>query len=708
MAGEAVTREQRGRVALLMIDNPPVNGLGAAVRRALDKHLDAALADPGTGAIVIAGRGKMLSGGADIREFGKPPPADAIILPALIDKIERAAKPVVAAIHGVAAGGGLELSLGCHYRVAAAENTRMGLPEVTLGIVPGAGGTQRLTRTIGVKPALELMTSGELIPAKRAHALGIVDELAQGDAAEAAVKYAEGLIAKGAKPRRTREREDKLAEAKANPAIVEEFRAAVKKSARGQESPLAVVECVAAALAKPFDEAIRFERETFLRLVASDQARALRHAFFAEREAAKVKGLPDTVQPLPVKLVGIVGCGTMGGGIAMAFANAGIPVRVVEATPELLDKGLGRIQTLYADMVKRGRLAQAEMDQRVRLIGGTTEYAALGDPELVIEAAFEDMALKKRIFAGLDQICRRDAVLATNTSSLDVNEIASATKTPERVLGMHFFSPANVMRLIETVRGQKTSPAAIATAMAVARRINKVGVLVGVCDSFVGNRMYHAYTRQAGFLLEEGALPQQVDQAIRAFGFPMGPFATGDLAGLDVSYRIRKERQARLEAAGAAPDWRRYSPLADRVVEMGRHGQKTGAGWFRYDKGDRAPKPDPEIEKLILARSREMGIERRAVTDQEIVERCLYPLVNEGAKILEEGIAQRASDIDVIWLYGYGFPRWRGGPMFWADQIGPDKLHAAMQKLHERDRDWLEPAPLLARLAREGKKFAEV
>jgi 3-hydroxyacyl-CoA dehydrogenase len=704
MAGEAVTREQRGRVAVLWIDNPPVNGLGAAVRRALDKHLDAALADAGTGAVVIAGRGKMLSGGADIREFGKPPPADAIILPALIDKIERAEKPVVAAIHGVAAGGGLELSLGCHFRVAAAENTRMGLPEVTLGIVPGAGGTQRLTRTIGVKPALELMTSGELIPAKRAHQLGIVDELAAGDVAAAAVKFADGLIARGTKPRRTREREDKLAEARANPAIVEEFRAAVKKSARGQESPLAVVECVAAALSKPFDEAIRFERETFLRLVASDQAAALRHAFFAEREAAKIKGMPEGVEPLPVKLVGIVGCGTMGGGIAMAFANAGIPVRVVEATPELLDKGLARIQALYADMVKRGRLTQAEMDQRVRLIGGTTEYAALADPELVIEAAFEDMALKKRIFARLEQTCRRGAVLATNTSSLDVNEIAASTKSPERVLGMHFFSPANVMRLIETVRGAGTSPAAVATAMAVARRINKVGVLVGVCDSFVGNRMYHAYTRQAGFLLEEGALPQQVDRAIRDFGFPMGPFATGDLAGLDVSYRIRKERAARL----AKPETRRYSPLADRIVELGRHGQKTGAGWFRYEKGDRTPLPDPEIEKLILARSQEMGVTRRAIDDREIVERCLYPLVNEGAKILQEGIAQRASDIDVIWLYGYGFPRWRGGPMFWADAIGPDKLYAAMQRLYERDKDWLEPAPLLARLAREGRKFAEV
>ena len=704
MAGEAVTREQRGRVAVLWIDNPPVNGLGAAVRRALDKHLDAALADAGTGAVVIAGRGKMLSGGADIREFGKPPPADAIILPALIDKIERAEKPVVAAIHGVAAGGGLELSLGCHFRVAAAENTRMGLPEVTLGIVPGAGGTQRLTRTIGVKPALELMTSGELIPAKRAHQLGIVDELAAGDVAAAAVKFADGLIARGTKPRRTREREDKLAEARANPAIVEEFRAAVKKSARGQESPLAVVECVAAALSKPFDEAIRFERETFLRLVASDQAAALRHAFFAEREAAKIKGMPEGVEPLPVKLVGIVGCGTMGGGIAMAFANAGIPVRVVEATPELLDKGLARIQALYADIVKRGRLTQAEMDQRVRLIGGTTEYAALADPELVIEAAFEDMALKKRIFARLEQTCRRGAVLATNTSSLDVNEIAASTKSPERVLGMHFFSPANVMRLIETVRGAGTSPAAVATAMAVARRINKVGVLVGVCDSFVGNRMYHAYTRQAGFLLEEGALPQQVDRAIRDFGLPMGPFATGDLAGLDVSYRIRKERAARL----AKPETRRYSPLADRIVELGRHGQKTGAGWFRYEKGDRTPLPDPEIEKLILARSQEMGVTRRAIDDREIVERCLYPLVNEGAKILQEGIAQRASDIDVIWLYGYGFPRWRGGPMFWADAIGPDKLYAAMQRLYERDKDWLEPAPLLARLAREGRKFAEV
>ena len=704
MAGEVVTRTQRGRVALLTIDNPPVNGLGAPVRRALDKHIAEALADSGTGAIVIAGRGKMLSGGADIREFGKPPPPDAILLPALIDKIERADKPIVAAIHGVAAGGGLELSLGCHFRIAAAENTRMGLPEVTLGIVPGAGGTQRLTRTIGVKPALEMMLSGELIPSKRAQALGIVDELTTGDAAEAAVKFAEGLIAKGAKPRRTREREDKLAEAKANPGLIDEFRASVKRGARGQESPPAVVECVAAALDRPFDEAVAFERATFLRLVVSDQAKALRHAFFAEREAAKVKNLPENTAARPVKTVGVVGCGTMGGGIAMSFANAGIPVRVLESSPELLDKGLKRIRALYAGMVERKRLSQTEMDQRVALIGGATDYAALAEPELVIEAVFEDMALKKQLFAKLETVCRRDAVLATNTSSLDVDEIAAATKSPERVIGMHFFSPANVMHLIETVRGAKSSPTTIATAMGIGRRINKVGVLVGVCDSFVGNRMYHAYTRQANFLLEEGALPQQVDKAIRDFGFPMGPFATGDLAGLDVSYRIRKERKARQ----TTPDTRRTSPIADRIVEMGRLGQKTNAGWFRYEKGERAPLPDPAIEKLILDVSKELGIARRTIGDQEIVERCLYPLVNEGAKILQEGVAQRSSDIDTIWLYGYGFPRWRGGPMFWADAIGLDKVYAAMQRLNELDRDWLEPAPLLARLAKDGKKFGEV
>jgi 3-hydroxyacyl-CoA dehydrogenase len=679
------------------------------VRRALDRLLGEALADPGTGALVIAGKGKMLSGGADIREFGKPPPADAIMLPALIDKIEKAAKPVVAAIHGVAAGGGLELSLGCHWRVAAAENTRMGLPEVTLGIVPGAGGTQRLTRTIGVKPALDMMTTGELIPAKRALALGIVDELALGDVVEAAVKFAEALLAKGEGAlRRTRDREDKIAEAKANPAIVEEFRQQVKRSARGQESPLAVVECVAAALTMGFDAAVAHERATFQRLVVSDQAAALRHAFFAEREAAKVKDIPAAVEPQPVKTVGVVGCGTMGGGIAMSFANSGLPVRVLEANQELLDKGLARIKALYADMVKRGRLSQAEMDKRLGLIGGTTDYAALAGPDMIVEAAFEDMALKKQIFARLEQVARPDAVLATNTSSLDVDEIAAATKSPQRVIGMHFFSPANVMRLVETVRGAKTGHATIATAMATARRIGKVGVLVGVCDSFVGNRMYYAYTRQANFLIEEGALPQQVDKAIRDFGFPMGPFATGDLAGLDVSYRIRKERRAKREASGAPPDPRRAPVLPDRIAEMGRHGQKTGAGWFRYEKGDRTPLPDPEIEKLILARSKELGIARRAVTDQEIVERCMVPLVNEGAKILEEGIAQRSSDIDIIWLTGYGFPRWRGGPMFWADRIGLDKVLAAMQRLYAIDRDWLAPAPLLEKLAKAGKKFGEV
>lgn len=708
MGAEPVTRTKRGRIALLMIDNPPVNSLGAAVRRALDREVAAALVDPDTAAIVIAGKGRMLSGGADIREFGKPPAPDAPILPAVLDRIERADKPVVVAIHGTAAGGALEVALAGHYRVAAAENTRVGLPEVTLGIVPGAGGTQRLPRIIGVKTALELMTSGELIASKRALALGIVDELVTGDIVEGAVAFAEKLLADGKGPRQTRARDDKLAEARATSNLIVEFRQQIKRSARGQESPGAVVDCVEACLTKPFDEALAFERATFMRLVTSDQAKALRHAFFAEREAARVKDLPEDLPTAPVNRAAVMGCGTMGAGIVICFANAGIPVRVLESSQDLLDKGMARIRGTYAGMVERKRLTQEEMDKRMALVSGTTAMSELADADFVIEAIFEDMALKREVFGKLDTACKPGAILATNTSSLDVNEIAASTRRPDRVVGTHFFSPANVMRLVEVVRGKATARETVATSMALCKKLGKVGVLVGVCDSFVGNRMYYAYTRQANFLLEEGALPQQVDQAIQAFGFPMGPFATGDLAGIDVGYRVRQQRKAQREAQGLPPDPRRYSSIADRIYAMGRYGQKTSAGWYRYEKGGRAPIPDPEIEKLIVAISEEKGIRRRPVTDQEIVERCMYPLINEGAKILEEGIAQRSSDIDVVWLYGYGFPRWRGGPMFWADQIGAKTVYKAMCRLYERDRDWLEPAPLLERLAKEGGRFADV
>lgn len=705
MTGEAVTREQRGKIAVLLIDNPPVNGLGHAVRQGLDREVKAALADADTAAIVIAGKGRMLSGGADIREFGKG--QQEPILPQVLDIIENAGKPVVAAIHGHALGGGLELTLACHYRVAQA-GARVALPEVTLGIVPGAGGTQRLPRLVGAKTALEMMTTGEMVPAKRAHELGIVDQIVDGDVLDAAVKYAEKLVAQGAGPRRTSARDEKLAEAKATPDLVAEFRKGLKRTAKGQESPYAVVDCVEAALSKPFAEGMKFERDTFSRLVKSDQAAALRHAFFAEREAAKIKDVPEDTPVAQVKRAAVLGCGTMGAGIVICFANAGIPVRVLETAQDLLDKGLARIRSTYAGMVERGRLSQAEMDRRMGLVAGTIAVDDLADCDIVIEAVFEDMALKKEIFAKLDKACVSASVLASNTSSLDIDEIASATTKPERVLGMHFFSPANVMRLVETVRGKKTSKPAIATAMTINKKLNKVGVVVGVCDSFVGNRMYYAYTRQANFSLEEGALPQQVDKAIQDFGFPMGPFATGDLAGVDVGWRIRKQRAAQRAAQGLPPDPRRYSPIADRIAELGRYGQKTGQGWYRYEKGQRAPIPDPEIEKLILQVSAEKGLTRRSFTDQEIVERCMIPLVNEGARILEEGIAQRSSDIDVVWLYGYGFPRWRGGPMFWADQMGLDKVYAIMQRLYAVDPDWCAPSPLLARLAREGKKFADV
>ncbi len=705
MSSEAVTRTKRGRIAVLTIDNPPVNGLGHAVRQGLDREVKAALADADTAAIVIAGKGRMLSGGADIREFGKG--QQEPILPQVLDVIEGASKPVVAAIHGHALGGGLELTLGCHYRVAQA-GTRVALPEVTLGIVPGAGGTQRLPRIVGVKTALELMTTGEMIPVKRANELGIVDEIVEGDVLEAAIAYAEKLVAEGKGPRRTSALTAKLDEAKATPDLIAEFRKGLKRTAKGQESPYAVVDCVEAALSKPFAEGMKFERDTFSRLVKSDQAAALRHAFFAEREAAKIKDVPEDTPTTPVARAAVLGCGTMGAGIVICFANAGIPVRVLETTQEFLDKGLARIRSTYAGMVERGRLSQAEMDKRMGLVAGTIETNDLADCDIVIEAVFEDMALKKEIFAKLDKACTKAAVLASNTSSLDIDEIASATTKPERVLGMHFFSPANVMRLVETVRGKKTAKTALATAMAVNKKLAKVGVVVGVCDSFVGNRMYYAYTRQAHFSLEEGALPQEVDQAIQDFGFPMGPFATGDLAGVDVGWRIRKQRAAQREAQGLPPDPRRYSPIADRIAEMGRYGQKTGQGWYRYEKGQRAPMPDPVIEQLIRDVSAEKGFQRRSFTAQEIVERCMIPLVNEGARILEEGIAQRSSDIDVVWLYGYGFPRWRGGPMFWADQMGLDKVLGIMERLYKTDPDWCEPSALLVKLAKGGKKFADV
>ena len=700
---DAVTVSNRDGVAVITLYNPPVNGLGFALRTGLRAAIDAAANDDDVRALVITGSGKMFSAGADISEFGQTPPEGTPHLPSLIDAIEALDKPVVAAIHGVALGGGCELALGCHVRLAA-PGTRVGLPEVTLGILPGAGGTQRMPRLIGVPAALDLIVSGKMVPVARALTLGIIDEVVEGDVdvVEAAVARARELVAGDAPPRRASALDTRLAEARGKPEIFADFRKKMARRARGFEAPYACVDCIETAVSTPFAEGLAIERATFMKLVASDQSKAQRHAFFAERQVAKIPDVPKDTPTLPIATAAVIGCGTMGGGIAMNFANAGIPVTVFEVSQEALDKGLAIITKNYAATVSKGRLSQATMDTRLGLISSTVNYGDLAEADVVIEAVFEEMGLKKEVFGKLDAVCKPEAILASNTSTLDVNEIASATGRPGQVIGTHFFSPANVMKLMENVRGAQTSPHTIATIMELSKTIGKVGVLVGVCDGFVGNRMLYAYRRQADFLLEEGALPQQIDKVIYDFGMPMGPYAMGDLAGLDVGWRIRKGQ------AATRPTHLRYSTVADRICELGRFGQKTGAGWHRYEPGSRIPIADPEIEQLIVSISEEQGIPRRDVTDQEILERCMYPLVNEGAKILDEGLAQRPGDIDIVWIYGYGFPRYRGGPMFWADLVGLKTIYDVMSRLHDEHSDWLEPAPLLRRLAEQGKGFGDL
>ncbi|MYN66739.1 MAG: 3-hydroxyacyl-CoA dehydrogenase [Acidobacteria bacterium] len=697
----SVTFERHDDVALLRLTNPPVNGLSFAMRAALGERVAQALADEAVKAIVIAGADRMFCGGADIREFSAPPPPGAAHLPAILDEIEASPKPVVAAIHGVAAGGGMEVALACHVRLAA-PGTRLGLPEVTLGILPGAGGTQRMPRLIGVEKALEVIVGGKLHPVEKAAALGFVDECVEGDLVATAIARARQLAADGTPLRRASKLTEHLEAARGRPGIFDDFRKKMAKRARGFDAPYACVDCVETTLTMPYAEALKNERVVFHRLRESDQSAAQRHAFFAEREVAKIPDVPKDTPARPIASAGVVGCGTMGGGIAMSIANAGLPVTVLESSPEALDRGMAIIRKNYAATVSKGRLSQTQMDARLARITPTLDDAALGAADVVIEAVFEELPLKKEVFARLDRVCKPEAILATNTSTLDVDAIAAATSRPAQVVGTHFFSPANVMKLMENVRGARTSPETIATVMKLSKKLGKVGVLVGVCDGFVGNRMLYAYRRQADFLLEEGALPEQIDRVIYDFGLPMGPYQMADLAGLDVSWRVRKAQ------APTRPAHLRYSPIADRICEQGRYGQKTGAGWYRYEAGSRVPIPDPAIHDLIAGVSAEFGIERRAIGDDEIVPRCLYPLVNEGAKILDEGLALRASDIDIIWMHGYGFPRYRGGPMFWADLVGLRTVYDAMSRLHDEHGEWLEPAPLLKRLAEQGKGFKDV
>ena len=690
-----VSMDIRDGIAVITMDSPPVNALGHAVRSGLMGALEQAEGDQGVNAVVIRGGGRCFSGGADIREFGQPPAAPT--LRELCARIEDFPKIVVAALHSTAFGGGLEVPLSCHYRVADA-TAQVALPEVKLGIVPGSGGTQRLPRIIGAKRALKVILSGDPFAADAAHDLGIVDEIISGDLTDGAVAYAKKLVADGAALRKVRD----LSVADADPEVFAEMRKTWERRSRGLLAPLACIDCVEIAATKPFDEGMAAERDIFVKCRDSEQSKAQRHLFFAEREAAKVKDVPKDTQKRPINNAAIVGCGTMGGGIAMCFANAGIPVTVLETSDEALKAGMAKVENNYAATVSKGRLSQDTMDTRMGLISGVTEYADIGSADIVVEAVFEEMDLKKDIFGKLDAVMKPGAILATNTSTLDVDEIASSTKRPEDVIGTHFFSPANVMKLMENVRGKETAKDVIATVMALGKKIEKIPVLVGNCDGFVGNRMYHRYTRQAYFLLEEGALPAQVDKVFTDFGFAMGPMAVGDLAGLDVSYLVR-QRQVKNKKPGE-----RWPVAADRVFEAGRKGQKNMMGWYKYEEGSRKPIPDPEVQKIIEAVSAELGIERREITDQEIHERCFYALINEGAKILDEGMAQRASDIDTIWINGYGFPVAKGGPMFHADQVGAAHVYERLAHWAKVASPLLEPAPLLEKLARTGGTFADI
>ena len=695
---DAVLRSTQGRIGILTVNNPPVNALAAAVRNGIKEGVEAFGQDPNIDAIVLIGGGRTFIAGADIREFGKPP--SGANLNDVISTMENSPKLIVAALHGTPLGGGLETALGAHYRVSL-PTTRMGLPEVHLGLLPGAGGTQRLPRLTGAKYALDAILSGRHIPAPEAKSKGIVDAIVEGDLLKGAVAHAEMLLAQKAPLRRVRD----LTATLESPDLFKETEKAIARKARGFKAPWNIIKTVQAAVELPFDEGMKRERELFIELLTSSESAAQRYYFFAEREAAKVLDVPSDTPQREIKTGGIIGAGTMGGGIAMNFANAGVPVTMLETSKEALDRGLKTIRTNYENTAKRGGMKAEDVDKRMALITPTLDYNDLKDVDLVIEAVFETMEVKETVFKKLDEVVKQGAILATNTSGLDVNQIATYTKRPGDVIGMHFFSPAHVMKLLENVRGKATEKDVIATVMSFSKKIGKIPVLVGVCEGFVGNRMLRMRGIQSSYMMEEGALPQQIDKVVFDYGFPMGPFAMSDLAGNDVGWRIRqgkKEKEKR--------NVRYTGYVADAICELGRFGQKTGAGYYKYNLPDRTPIPDPEVEKIIEETSKKLGITRRAISDQEILERALYPMVNEGAKILEEGMAQRALDIDVIWVNGYGWPVYRGGPMWWADNVvGLKTIHDALLKYRDASGDpFWEPAPLLKKLVQEGKKFSTV
>jgi 3-hydroxyacyl-CoA dehydrogenase len=691
------TYELRGAVAVITMNNPPVNGLGFDLRRDLVEGLTRAEADANVKAVVLIGSARAFSGGADIREFDSPKASAEPTLNTVIRILESAKKPVVAAIGGACMGGGLELAMGCHYRVAV-KGAQIALPEVKLGLMPGAGGTQRLPRLIGAEAALNMIVSGNPVPSEQLKDSALFDEMVEDDLLRGAVAFAERVIAEGRSLKRVRDMKVNLADADK---FFQSARNTVRAAQRNFPAPLKCVDAVAAAVTMPYDEGARFERESFLQLMQSPESRALRHAFFGERAAAKIPDVPEDTPLRKIEKMAVIGAGTMGGGITMNFLNAGIPVTLLEMKQEALDKGLATIRKNYEASARKGRLSAQQIEERMALVRPTLSYDDLRDADMAIEAVFEDISVKEAVFKRLDEVMKSGAILASNTSTLDLNKIADFTRRPQDVVGTHFFSPANVMKLLEVVRGAKTAKDVLATVMGLARKIRKTAVVSGVCDGFIGNRMVEQYLRQALFLLEEGATPRQVDRAVENWGMAMGPFRMSDLAGNDIGWAIRKRRYRE------QPDLK-YSKIADRLCEQGRFGQKTGLGWYRYEAGRRDAVPDPAVEQMIVDYSKETGSQHRGIDDEEIVQRLIFALVNEGAAILQEGISLRASDIDMVYLTGYGFPLYRGGPMLYADEVGLRNVVDRMKRFAANphgDPDFWKPAPLLAKLAGEGKSF---
>ena len=695
---EVVGFELRGRLAIITIDNPPVNALGLAVREGLINQVDRASSDEKVSAIVLIGLGRTFPAGADIREFDKPVQEPHLL--SIIDHWDTIEKPIIAAIHGTALGGGLELALGCHFRVAV-QTAKFGTPEVKLGIFPGAAGTQRLPRVAGLDHALELIVLGEPISATKAFQYGIVDQIVEGDLLDGAISFAKKIL----KEKTPRHISSHPREGVGSPEdfkqVIQKYRDLASAKMRGQESPHQAIASVIDGLEMPYDQAVIKDRERFPICKNSDQSKALRYAFFAEREASKIPGVGKKIGSRTITKGGVIGAGTMGQGIVMCFANAGIPVDVVENSHEALENGIKTITQNYQGMVDRGRISDKEMVNRLDLISTSTDYSAVADSDLIIEAVFENLELKKDIFFKLDSVVKKGAVLATNTSYMDINLIASVTSRPEDVIGLHFFVPAHVMKMLEVVRTKYSSPEAIATGMQLAKIFKKVGGIAGVSHGFVANRSRAPMVREANFLVEEGASPAQVDKVLRDFGMPMGVLAVSDMSGLDVSWRMRKS------LAHLHDDEERYPYLADRLCEMERFGRKTGSGWYTYGEGGTVPIPDPQVDVIAQEVAIETGIERRQISDSEIADRCLFAAVNEGAKILEEGVAYRASDIDIMWQYGFGFPRWRGGIMYHADKTGLPKVLQKVEEFHSVHGKLWKPSELLKNLVASGSSFTQ-